>query len=154
MEEYALPHNLLFSIEPNLFKCNTKCMVYLKKPRVLPNMSLCGTPLPWVDKIKHLGITVTDNIDGCQKDIFIKRARYIERSCEILQEFNFASPEVKMKLHNIYNSHFTGSSCWDMTSPAGRMMEATCNKNIKITFDLHYATHRNLLPVIASVKPV
>ena len=33
-------------------------------------------------------------------------------------------------------------------------MEATFNKNIKITYDLHYPTHRNILPVISSVKPL
>ena len=71
-----------------------------------------------------------------------------------MQEFHFAPPETKIKLNNIYNSHFTGSSCWDMTSQAGRMMEATFNKNIKITYDLPYATHRNILPVISSVKPL
>ena len=97
---------------------------------------------------------MTNVIDGCQKDILIKRARYIERSCEILQEFYFLTPEMKMKLHNIYNSHFTGSCCWDMTSPAGRMMEGSFNKNIKITYDLPYPTHRNLLPVISNVKPL
>ena len=121
---------------------------------VLPNMTLCGTPLPWVDKLKHLGITVTSIIDGCQKDISIKRARYIERSCEILQEFHFTAPLMKMKLHSIYNSHFTGSCCWDMTSQAGKMLEATYNKNIKITYDLPYATHRNLHPVISGAKPL
>ena len=41
-----------------------------------------------------------------------------------------------------------------MTSPAGRMMEGSFNKNIKITYDLPYATHRNILPVISGVKPL
>ena len=109
MEEYALSHNLIFSTDPNPSKCKTKCMAYLKRPRDLPSMNLCGTPLPWVDKVKHLGITVSNIIDGCQKDIMIKRARYIERSTEILQEFYFVTSDMKMKLHNIYNSHFTGS---------------------------------------------
>ena len=90
MEEYILSHNLVFSTNPNPVKCKTKCMAYLKKQRALPNMSLCGTPLPWVDKIKHLGITVTNTIYGCQKDIMIEHARYMERCCESNQEFYFA----------------------------------------------------------------
>ena len=83
-----------------------------------------------------------------------KRARFIGRSSEILQEFHFAPPDSQMKLHSIYNSHFTGSSCWDMTSRAGQMMEATFNRNIKITYNLPYPTHRNILPVISNVKPL
>ena len=84
----------------------------------------------------------------------MKRARYIERSNEILQEFHFVHADVKMKLHSIYNSHFTGSPCWDMTSRAGEMLEATYNRNIKLTYDLPYPTHRSLLPVISQVKPL
>ena len=87
MEEYANSHNLKFSTDPNPVKCKTKCMAYLRKPRNLPSMMLCGTTLPWVDHIKHLGITVTNEIDGCQKDIMIKRAQFIGSSSEILQEF-------------------------------------------------------------------
>ena len=33
-------------------------------------------------------------------------------------------------------------------------MEATFNRNIKITYDLPYPTHRNLLPVISNVTPL
>ena len=117
-------------------------------------MVLCGTELPWVDKLKHLGVTVTNEIDGCQKDIMIKRARFIDKSCEINQEFYFAPPNSRMKLHSIYNSHFTGSNCWDMTSRAGVMIEASYNRNIKLTYDLPYPTHRNLLPVISNAKPL
>ena len=81
---------------------------------------------------------MTNQINGCQKDIMTKRARFIGRSSEILQEFHFAPPDSQMKLHSIYNSHFTGSSCW----------------NIKITYNLPYPTHRNILPVISNVKPL
>ena len=84
----------------------------------------------------------------------IKRAMFIGRSSEIIQDFHFDPPESQMKLHSIYNSHFTGSCCWDMTSRAGQMMEATFNRNIKITFDLPYPTHRNILPVLSNVKPL
>ena len=34
------------------------------------------------------------------------------------------------------------------------MFEATYNKNIKLTYNLPYPTHRNLLPVISKVKPL
>ena len=61
---------------------------------------------------------------------------------------------MKIKLHSIYNSDFAGSACWDMTSPAGRMLEGSLNKNIKITYDLPYETHRNILPVLSGVKPL
>ena len=83
-----------------------------------------------------------------------KRARYIQRSNELLQEFYFAHTETKTKVNAIYNSHFSGSNCWDLTSRASEMFEATYNRNIKLTYDLPYPTHRNLLPVISQVQPL
>ena len=154
MEEYAASHNLLFSTDPNPTKCETKCLAYLKKPRDLISMKLCGNPLPWVDTIKHLGITVTNTIDGCYKDTMSKRAMFIQRSNELLQEFYFAHSDTKMTVNYIYNSHFFGSNCWDLTSRASEMFEATYNKNIKLTYNLPYPTHRNLLPVISKVQPL
>ena len=154
MEEYAASHNLQFSTDPNPKKCKTKCLAYLKKPRELESMKLCNNPLPWVDTVKHLGITVTNTSDGCQKDTMSKRARYIQRSNELLQEFYFAHSDTKMKVNSIYNSHFSGSNCWDLTSRASEMMEATFNRNIKLTYNLPYPTHRNLLQVISKEKPL
>ena len=104
--------------------------------------------------VKHLGITVTNCLDGCQKDVMSKRARFIQRSNELLQEFHFAHTDTKVKLNTVYNSHFSGSNCWDLTGRACEMFEATFNRNIKLTFDLPYPTHRNLLPVISELKPL
>ena len=117
-------------------------------------MKLCGNSLPWVDTVKHLGITVTNVIDGCQKDTMSKRARYIQRNNELLQEFYFAHSDTKMKVNSVYNSHFSGSNCWDLTSRASEMIEATFNRSIKLTYNLPYPTHRNLLQVISKEKPL
>ena len=42
-EEYASGHNLKFSTDPDPVKCKTKLMAFLRKPRDLPQLSLCGT---------------------------------------------------------------------------------------------------------------
>ena len=60
-EEFAMSHNLKFSTDPNPLKCKTKTLAFLKKPRILPSMYLCGNPLPWTNKFKHLGINIEKN---------------------------------------------------------------------------------------------
>lgn len=55
---------------------------------------------------------------------------------------------------SFYNSHFTGSPCWDLTSPACDKLEGSYNRNIKITNNLPYPTHRNLLPAICDIRPL
>ena len=88
-EEYAASHNLKFSTDPNPTKCKTKLMAFLKKPRELPGLMLCGNPLPWVDKLKHLGNTISNKMDGNQLDIKVKAGMYIDKNNYIAQQFYF-----------------------------------------------------------------
>ena len=141
-EEFAKSHNLRFSTDPEPSKCKTKCMAFLRKPRDLPPMILCGNPLPRVNSLKHLGTRVTNKIDGCQQDLKQKTAAYIDRNCNLTQEFRFAHPETKILVNRIYNCHFSGSEIWDFFSPGFSSLEGTFNRSIKIMSDLPYATHR------------
>ena len=111
-EEYAASHNLKFSTDPNPVKCKTKLMAFMKKQRELPRLLLCGNLLPWVDRVKHLGNHISNVIDGNQMDTKIKAAKYIDKNNSLSQEFHFAHPCSKLKINNIYNSHFTGCQLW------------------------------------------
>ena len=144
-EEYALAHNLKFSTNPDPKLCKTKCMAFLKKPRDLPSMYLCGDPLPWVNRLKHLGTMVSNQVDGCQVDIQQKRAMYIEKNNNIIQEFSFAHPTCKMKINNVYNCHFSGSNIWNIFSAGARNLESSFNRSVKIMCSLPYETHRYLV---------
>ena len=149
MEVYARSHNLTFSTDPVPSKCKTKTMAFMIKKTPLKSMMLCGNPLPWVSKIKHLGITVTDQIDGCQEDMRVKNARYIAKKNQLNQEFYFAHSSTKMDLNSIYNSHFTGSQCWDLFSTGAAKLEASWNRSIKIVHQLPWPTHRRLMTPIS-----
>ena len=153
-EEYAASHNLKFSTDPNPTKCKTKLMAFLTKPRTLPSLSLCGNPLPWVDKVKHLGNTIANVIDGCQLDLKVKSAKYIDKNNSLCQELYFAHPQSKFKINSIYNSHFTGSQLWKFGGREMEKLEATYNKSIKIMFNLPWATHRNLIEPVTGVPHI
>ena len=142
LEEYAKSHNLKFSTDPNPNKCKTKCMAFLRKVRDLPKLVLCGNTLPWVDTLTHLGTKVTNKIDGCQDDLKMKTATYIQKNCSIIQEFNFAHPITKLRLNSIYNCHFSGSALWDLFSQSMRSFESTFNRSVKMMTDLPFETHR------------
>ena len=88
-------------------------------------MILCGNPLPWVTSLKHLGTRVTNQVDGCQLDMKQKIAMYIDKNCNLNQEFYFALPATKIKVKNIYNCHFYGSQVWDLLSKGARNFEGT-----------------------------
>ena len=113
-ESYAEEHNLIFSTDPNPVKCKTKCIAFLKKSREIAPLSLCGNPLPCVESAKHLGIFFKNKIEGMKHDIMVKRAKFIDRNNDIVQEFSFAHPKTKLKMNQIYNYHFSGSQVWDL----------------------------------------
>ena len=144
-EEFALSHNLKFSTDPDPRKCKTKTLAFLKKPRPLPNLVLCGNPLPWTDKCKHLGINIENRIDGCEYDMKVKNAQYINKNIELNQEFFFAHPSTKIRINKIYNSHYSGSTLWNLFGKGALSIESSYNRSVKVMLDLSYATHRSLI---------
>ena len=144
-EEFAMSHNLKFSTDPNPLKCKTKTLAFLKKPRILPSMYLCGNPLPWTNKFKHLGINIGNKIDGCVLDMSVKNAQYCSKNIELNQEFSFAHPFTKVKVNKIYNSHYYGSPLWNLFSAASVQIESSYNRSVKVMLDLPYGTHRSLI---------
>ena len=144
-EEFAMEHNLRFSTDPDPLKCKTKTMAFMKKPSPLPNMILCGNPLPWTDKCKHLGIYLNNKMDGCEHDIAVKKAQYIGRNLELNQEFQFAHPLTKLKINKIYNTHFYGSPLWNLFGPGLHSIETIYNRSVKVMLNLPFSTHRNLI---------
>ena len=153
-EEYASVHNLKFSTDTNPEKCKTKLMAFLKKPRILPSLELCGNPLPWVDKIKHLGNTISNVMDGNQMDCKVKTAKYIDKNNTLCQEFFFAHPQSKVAINNIYNSHFTGCQLWRFGTRQMEKLESTYNRSIKIMLDLPWATHRYFMEPLTGLPHV
>ena len=151
-EEYAESHNLKFSTDLDPKKCKTKCLAFLTKPRELPKMYLCGNPLPWVDSLKHLGNMVSNKIDGGQLDMKCKMAKYTEKNCSLIQEFNFTHPSTKITLNTIYNGHFSGSQIWNLFSKGAVQFESTYNRSVKIMADLPFQTHRYLIEPLTGTR--
>ena len=129
-------------------------MAFLKQQRPLPSLQLCGNPLPWTDKVKHLGITITNKIDGCEEDLKIKNAMYVEKNIELNQEFFFAHPRTKIKVNSIYNSHFTSSPLWNLFGNGAKKIISSYNRSIKSMMDLPLATHRSLIEPITDCKHI
>ena len=151
-DEYAKEHNLRFSTNVIPAKSKTKCLAFLRKPRMIPPMKLCGDDLPWVEKGKHLGSLVENKIDGMKKDNLIKRANYIQKNNELNQEFFFANPHTKFSVNMIYNSHFSGSSLWNLFSREMQMLENSWNTSFRIMYNLPLQTHRYFVESISG-KP-
>ena len=141
-EKYAREHNLKFSTDPDPKKCKTKCIAFLRRPRDIPCIKLCGNSLPWVSTGKHLGNTLENKIDGMKQDTRVKRAQYITRNNNLYQEFSFCHPHTRFHLNSVYNTSFTGSSLWNLFSKETDMLLNSWNTSFRIMFDLPLSTHR------------
>ena len=151
-EAYAESHNLRFSTDPNPAKCKTKCLAFLARERPLPQVFLCGNPLPWVSHGKHLGNTIENKMNGMKMDIRTKRAAYINKSNTLMQEFSHTHPRTKNEINRIYNNHFTGSPLWDLFRREADMLCNSWNKSVRIMFDVPLNTHRYFLEPLAEMR--
>ena len=106
--------------------------------------------LPWIDKFKPLGNTITNDIVLTSQDICVKRAQFITKTIEICQEFWFACSRTKCDINQLYNSHFTGSPLWDLFGKETHSLESSYNLAIKNMYDLPISTHRHLIGPISN----
>ena len=112
-------------------------------------MFLCGNPLPWVTEGLYLGYQLTNKYDGMQTDILQKRGKYIQRNCELQQEFSFCHPSTKFTINNIYNSSMMGSQIWNLFSKQAEMLENSWNVSVRTMFNLPMRTHRYFIEQIS-----
>ena len=83
-------------------------------------MLLCGNMLPWVDSCKHLGNTIVSTAvatgDTRCQDVKKKKAAFVNKNNELIQEFHFIHPSTLAEINKIQNSHIYGSVLWDLSS--------------------------------------
>ena len=153
--QFANEHNLKFSTHSNPNKSKTKCMVFQHKKKELRKLKLNGEYLPWVSSVKHLGSTITNNIE-CRmtQDLTEKRAAYISKNNELLQEFFFAHPSTKIWINNVYNSSFYGSPLWDIHSKEFVKLEKSWNVSQRMMLNLPRTTHRYFLEPLSKTPHI
>ena len=84
-------------------------------------------------------------LDGYSRDCRQKRAMYIEKNCELNQEFFYAHPEVKCRINRVYNSSFSGSVLWDFTSDIFSQIVNSWSVSARHMWGLPYAAHKYLI---------
>ena len=146
---YFEAHGIKISVNDIVIKSKTKCLAI--NVGVIPeNIKLYGKPLPWVDSHFHLGSLV--HMDGSMNhDLLCKRAEFISKIHSLRQELGDQSPDVFIKLVNIYLVSMYGSNCWDLFGVVAQKLFASWNVLIKTTFNLPFSTHRFIVQDLVNV---
>ena len=149
--KFAKKMNLKFSTSLDPSKSKTKCIMFSKKLRDRQNVApvlLNGDPLPWVEEVKHLG-NILESDNSMARDITIKRAKLIGKLNSLSQEFHYVSPQVFMKIINIYAVSFHGSGLWDIFSPNCERLYKAWNVAVRLAWNVPRTTHRYLIEGIS-----
>ena len=84
----------------------------------------------------------------------MKRGQFIGKIHSLLNEFYFATPDVKTRLFDIYATCFYSSSLWNLFSPSTERLYKSFNVAIRIAWDVPRTTHCHFIePLCSSFHP-
>ena len=144
-QKHAEDNNLMFSTDPDMKKSKTMCIAFNDNSKdLLSTVKLNGDNLPWVKKAKHIGnFLQEDGTTGL--DLRVKKGIFIQNAMELSQEFFCLPAASRLRLNQLYNCHFSGNGIWRLESEEASHLYSSWNKNVKLIFDLPWATHRWVL---------
>ena len=88
------------------------------------------------------------------QDILEKRAQYIQRNNELMQEFSFASTNTKFFINQIFNTSFYGSVLWDLQCKEANMIYNSWNASIRIMLGIDRKAHRYLIEPLSEQRHI
>ena len=145
--DFTSKMNLKFGTIQNPAKSRTNCIVFAKKKRYRQNLdpiSWGGLPLPWVDKMNHLGCLL-DAENTLKPNIMNKRAKFVGKVNSIMQELHSANENVLIKLLNTYTTSSYGCPLWDPLSAESDKIYRNWNVTIRNVLKVDQKTHRYML---------
>ena len=106
-----------------------------------------------MNSVKHLGTTITDD-NTMSQDILEKRAIYISKNNELLQELHFGHPKTKIWVNQVYNTSFYGAPLWDASSKEYEKLEKTWNVSQRKMMSIPRAAHRYFIEPLSGKQHV
>ena len=147
-QEHATENSLMFSTDIDPKKSKTMCIAFNCTHRTdLAHVKLNGDNLPWVQKAKHIGNFLHED-GSTDTDLRVKKGIFIQTAMELNQEFSSLPAHIRWRMNMLYNSHLSGSNIWKFNSYEASHLVSSWNKNIKVIFELPWATHRWVLEEI------
>ena len=83
---------MIFSTDPDPKKSKTKCLHFTKNKRMVAQVTLYGTALPWVYKANYLGNSLSVKLNtspisvDTTSDILQKNAIFFDRVLQLIQK--------------------------------------------------------------------
>ena len=94
---------------------------------------LDGKELPWVEHADHLGHTLHQQV-AMDMDCNRARAKFIQKSVEVREEFAFAHPDQQLQLMGILCCDGYGSMLWELQSDKVEQFFKCWNTAVKLAW--------------------
>ena len=146
-ERYGTAHNLMFSTDPVPAKSKTKCLLFCgrKNNVTFPApVKLDGKDLPWVEYAEHLGHTLHQSVT-MEKDCLRAKAKFIDKTVEVRNQFAFAHPSQTLKMVRILCCDGYGSMLWELQSNPVEQMFKCWNTCVKLSWEVPRSTFTYLV---------
>lgn len=151
-ESWAEEYGVQFSTDEDPTKSKSKAILMQGSGRRVPHpapLVLCGRPLPWVESANHLGHKLHES-GTMEHDACCKRAQFLNRSCELQEQFSFAHPVELLQSIKLYACSFYGSNLWELGGEGANRVFNTWGQCVKICWKAPWACHRYFVPRVLS----
>ena len=115
--------------------------------------SFCGTRLPLLDVVTHLGHVLRHDLDDSD-DIIRTSHEMVRKANCMLQSFAGADPIVKTKLIQVYCLAIYGSALWNISSSSLKTIEVAFNNILRQIWSVPQRTHTRILHCLAGPSSV
>ncbi len=148
-EVYALNHGLRF----NAAKTQLMCFGRAKSSQRTDHFVLCGTRLPFVDSVVHIGHTL--RYDLSDSDDFICRTRdMIKKANCMLHTFSAADAATKSRLLQAFCLSLHGSALWNLSCRELKCLEVAFNKVLRRIWGLPPHSHTAIVHCTARLESI
>ena len=153
-QSYASDHNLQFSVDPNPGKSKSKAIYMcgtLKNVVYPDNLKLYDHDLPWVQQADHLG-HVLSQLCNMETNAKIMKAKYIDKTVENRDTFNFAHPAQVIRAMEIFSSDCYGLMLHDLSSPSSESIFKCWNTAIKLIWNVPRSTYTYIVENLLAIN--
>ena len=142
-----MERNLVLSTDPAPVKSKTKCLFFCGRTTNVQYpapVKLGDKELPWVQKAEHLGHILHQTV-SMDKDCHRARAKYIDRSVDVREQFSFANPQEVLQVVQLLCSDAYGSMLWSLRSDAAEQFFRSWNTCVKLVYRVPRSTYTYLV---------
>ena len=147
-EDFAISHGLKFN------RAKTQLIRFCSKTSTGCHdvFSFCGTRLPLLDVVTHLGHVLRHDLDDSDDIIWASHKMVRKANC-MLRSFAGADSIVKTKLLQVYCLALYGSALWNISSSL-KTIEVAFNNILRRIWSVLQRTHTRILHCLAGLSSV